>query len=156
MSCFDVQQLMKKDQWRRGVFMETLSSSVIHKSKHRVLNRMCSIKQKHITSERRALISQAILLQHYSASCQHPHAGGPGERHLTSVWVPSHFPFFYTHVAPCFVTNLQRGARLPRLEIKVVVVPGAKDLQDSPHLLDVPITQRTTWGPQETINHVIL
>lgn len=85
MSCFDVQQLMKKDQWRRAVFMETLSSSVIHKSKHRLLNRLCSIKQKHnITSERRALISQAILLQHYSTSCQHPHAGGPAERHLRS------------------------------------------------------------------------
>lgn len=58
--------------------------------------------------------------------------------------------------APRFVTDLQRGPRLPRPEIKVVVVPGAKDLQDPLHLLDVPLTQRTTWGTQETINHPIL
>lgn len=78
MSCFDVQQLMKADQQRRAVFMETsrLCSSVIHKPKHRRLDRICSIKQRlNITSEQSALFSQAILSQQYITSCQHQGAG---------------------------------------------------------------------------------
>ncbi len=40
----------------------------------------------------------------------------------------------------CLQTDLQGGPGLPSPEVKVVVVPGAEDLQDPISLLDVPLT----------------
>lgn len=132
---------------RRALFMETLclSSSVIHKSKHRLLNRMCSIKQRQNQWAAAFDFSGNIdaTLHHIrSASmCVQPGWAPP------AAGVPHTLPvIFRRHPLFGSATNLQRRPRLPRPEIKVVVVPGAKDLQDPLHLLDVPLTQRTTWG----------
>lgn len=95
-----------------------LRSSVIHKSKHRFLDRMCSIKQsQNITSERSALFSQAILSQHYITPCQHRGAGIPAELRLSVCLCPVTFSIFFEgiFVLWCYYYYFFLQAHLPHV-----------------------------------------
>lgn len=94
------------ERWsmRRALFMETLclSSSLIHKSKHRLLNRMCSIKQKQnqwaVGFDFSCDIDATLHHIRSTSRCVQPAAGVP---HTLPVIFPQHY---------CFCP---RGSRFP-------------------------------------------